>query len=30
MSGLELLDKRYVLGEITREQYLLMKEDLKH
>lgn len=30
LSGLEILDKRYVLGDITREQYLLMKEDLKH
>lgn len=29
-SSLEILEVRYAHGEITREQYLLMKEDLKH
>lgn len=29
-STVEILEKRYAQGEITREQYLLMKEDLKH
>ena len=28
-SSLEILDRRYVSGEITREQYEQMKSDLK-
>lgn len=28
LSALEILNKRYVKGEITREQYELMRQDL--
>ncbi len=29
LNALEILDQRYALGEITREQYELMKQDIQ-